>query len=273
MSKVALVTGGNQGLGFALVRGLCRQLGPDAAVYLTARSPEKGEAACASLRQEGLTPEFLELDVNDAESVNRAAATVRGRHGGLDIVISNAAARIARDVPQAAQVRGFIETNNHGTRRMVSAFAPALNRHGRFLIVASGFGTLTNLHPSLHGLFDTDTASLDDIERMMDDYVAAVEAGTAAARGWPDWINLPSKIAQVASARILMRQTDTGSGIIVNAVCPGLVDTDASRPWFDDMSAAQSPDDAARDIVWLATAADTGFYGTLVQHRKEIPWR
>jgi len=42
-------------------------------------------------------------------------------------------------------------------------------------------------------------------------------------------------------------------GILINAACPGLVDTEASRPWFDDMSTAQSPDAAAADLAWLAT--------------------
>jgi carbonyl reductase 1 len=62
---------------------------------------------------------------------------------------------------------------------------------------------------------------------------------------------------------------------MINAACPGLVDTDASRPWFTDMSTAQSPDQAAADLVWLATlpAGSTALYGELVQHRQVIPFR
>lgn len=41
-------------------------------------------------------------------------------------------------------------------------------------------------------------------------------------------------------------------GILVNATCPALVNTGALRPWFDDMSGALSPDDAAADVPWLA---------------------
>ena len=55
---------------------------------------------------------------------------------------------------------------------------------------------------------------------------------------------------------------------------PRLVDTDASRPWFEDMSGALSPDEAAADVLWLATLP-TGTrepYGELVQYRKVLPF-
>lgn len=62
--------------------------------------------------------------------------------------------------------------------------------------------------------------------------------------------------------------------ILINAVCPGLVDTDASRPWFSDMSKAQSPDQAATDVVWLATLprGTRAPYGELVRHQEVVPF-
>ena len=195
----------------------------------------------------------------------------------MDIVISNAAARISRDRPLAEQVALFVNTNNHGAFRMIRAFGPLLRDNGRFLIVASAFGTLRNLSPQLHGKFDVTTRSLEDIERTMDEYVHLVQAGQAEAHHWPGWINIPSKVGQVASAKImarLLKEEVSRRGILINAVCPGLVDTDASRPWFDDMSAAQSPAQAAKDVIWLATlpsGTDTPS-GELVQHREVLPW-
>ena len=107
-------------------------------------------------------------------------------------------------------------------------------------------------------------------------YVEAVETGRAADLGWPDWINIPSKIGQVATTRLFARDPAWAArDILVNAACPGLVDTEASRPWFDDMSQAQSPDDAARDLVWLATLPPGARapHGELVRHRQVLPWR
>ncbi|MGQ0584600.1 MAG: SDR family NAD(P)-dependent oxidoreductase [Reyranella sp.] len=273
--KVALVTGANQGLGLALARGLCHALGGEGVVYLTARSEARGQAACELLRREGLQPEFLAMDVADDGSVQAAAKAILERHGGIDIVVSNAAQRIAKDVPAAEQVVGFINTNNHGTYRMIDAFVPLLRDNARFIVVASSFGSLRNLDARLHRKFDHESLTLAGIEQAMDDYAAAVRSGAASMEGWPDWINVPSKIGQVASARLLAREAEfRRRGILVNAVCPGLVDTEASRPWFDDMSSAVSPDEAAKDIVWLATLPPGSAepHGELVRHRQPRAW-
>jgi carbonyl reductase 1 len=277
MAKVAVVTGANQGLGLALVRGLCRTLGAEGIVYLTARDRGRGERAAAGLAAEGLSPRLEMLDVRDDASVTALAQALGERHGGLDIVVSNAAARIFPQMLAEQQVRAFVDTNNHGTLRMIRGLGPLLNDGARFIVVASSFGTLASLDPRLHHLFDIGSMSLTDLAKVMDDYVAAVETGHAAVQGWPAWINPPSKVGQVAAVKVWARELADEAvrrDILVNAACPGLVDTDASRPWFDDMSGALSPDDAAADVLWLATLppGTRKPYGELVQHRKVLPF-
>jgi len=277
MAKVAVVTGANQGLGLALVRGLCRALGAGGIVYLTARDRARGERAVAELQAEGLSPRLEVLDVRDDASVTGVAQALAGRHGGVDVVISNAAARISPQVPAEQQVRTFVDTNNHGTLRMIRSFGPLLRDGARVIVVASSFGTLASLNPRLHHLFDVTQLSLAGLAKVMDDYVAAVEAGRAAAQGWPAWINPPSKVGQVAAVKVWARELAGQAArrdILVNAACPGLVDTGASRPWFDDMSGALSPDEAAADVLWLATLPPGSQepYGELVQHRKVLPF-
>lgn len=271
---VAVVTGGNQGLGFALVRGLCRELGASGVVYLGARDPERGAAAVSALQAEGLEPRLRVVDVRSAEAVEAFAADVRADHGGVDIVLSNAAARRTPDRPEAEQIRTFVDTNNGGTRRMIDAFGPILNDGARFIVVASAFGSLYWLPPDLHSRFGTDSMSLDDVDALLASFVDQVEAGTAAEDGWPDDPNVVSKIGQVASMRIMARDRDRARGVLINAACPGLVDTDASRPWFESMDGAKSPDEAAVDVQWLATlpAGGDAPYGELVQYRDILPW-
>jgi carbonyl reductase 1 len=277
-ATVALVTGANQGLGLSLVRGLCRQLAENGTVYLAARDEGRGRQAIGQLNAEGLAAVLQPLDVRDEGQVRAAAETVRERHGGVDIVISNAAARRSPDRSDAEDARAFVDTNNHGTHRMIRAFGPLLRDGGRFVVVASSFGSLRFLNAQLHDRFDTDRMSLEDLEAVMDDYASLVEAGAAAQAGWPSSINIPSKIGQVAAARIMARTYRDEArrrGLLINAACPGLIDTDASRPWFADMSQAQSPDQAATDVLWLATLP-TGTaqpYGELVQHRVVLPWQ
>jgi hypothetical protein len=84
--------------------------------------------------------------------------------------------------------------------------------------------------------------------------------------------------AQVASVRVaarIHRDAARARGILLNAARPGLVDTDASRPWFADMSDAEPPDESARDVLWLATrpAGTVEPYGELVQHKIVLPFR
>lgn len=229
MSKVALVTGANQGPGHALVAGPGRALPAGSTIYLGARDPARGAAAVEARRAEGLAPEVLVLDVTDDASVAAAAAQ-----------ISNAAARMTKAAPPASEVRTFVDTNNHGTHRVLRAFAPLSRDGGRLLVVASSFGS------------------------------------RAEAAGWPAWINVASKVAQVASMKTLARDLRADAearDLLVDAVCPGLVDTDASRPWFADMSSAQPPDAAARDVVWLATLprSTRAPDGELVRHRAVVP--
>lgn len=277
MSKIALVTGGNQGLGFALVKLLAQRLEKDDVVYLCSRNIERGERAKQQLGATRASVEVLPLDVTDQASINTLAATIKSLHGGIDIVASNAAARISPATPQAEQVRQFVATNNHGSKALFEALMPLLNDNARYIMVSSSFGQLKNLPPKLHPLFDIQTLSLDDIERSMDSFVQSMENGQGEADGWGNWINIPSKIGQVATAKIgakMLAEQRPNSGILLNAVCPGLVDTDASRPWFGNMSDAQSPDEAAIALVnLLLTKAGTNQpQGQLMQFGRALPW-
>ena len=275
--RVALVTGANQGLGLALVEGLVSQLEVGDLVYLTGRSAHRVRAAVEQVEPGRAEVQGEVLDVGSTAAVARFAGELRARHGGVDIVFSNAAARLTPETPGADLVGPFVDTNNLGTTRVLRAFGPILRPGGRLLVVASDFGTLRNLPEPLHERFDTDTLTLDGLDATMLAWRDAVVEGQAGEEGWPDWINIPSKVGQVAAVRILARgrrAADARDGTLVAAVCPGLVDTAASRPWFEDMSRAQTPAQAAYALLRLALdpEVDQRFYGELVQFGRVIPW-
>jgi NAD(P)-dependent dehydrogenase (short-subunit alcohol dehydrogenase family) len=281
MNRVAIVTGANRGLGLALVRGLCRQWGGEGTIYLTARNPERGRQAVELLRGEKLAPTFHALDIADVASIHGLADHIRSQHGGVDVLIQNAAYAALPGVPGAVQARTMMHTNNHGTARLLEAMRPLLRDGARVLVVASGFGTLAQLPPHLQVRFDTDHMSQSQLGAVMDEYVQSVERGTAQAEGWPEWINIPSKIGQVAAMRIFARELAGDAAaprdVLVNAVCPGWTVTEASRPYLEQMPnlEARTPDESAEDVLWLA-ALPPGTrtpYGELVQFRRVIPFR
>lgn len=276
-AHIALITGANQGLGFALAEGLAARMEPEDLVLVTGR--DEGRIAAAVDRIAGATArvEGRTLDVTDGDAVQRLADDLRAQHGGIDIVFSNAGVRMTPDRSPESQVDAVVDSYNFGAIRLLRAFTPILRPGGRFLVVASTFGTLGHLDPRLRPLFD-DARSLEDIEAVLVSWRAAVHEGAEVAQGWPRWLNVPSKVAQVAAMRVVAtqrREQDLRDGTLIAAVCPGLIDTAASRPWFTDMSQAQSPAQSAEALLELALGerVDSAHYGELVRFGQVLPWR
>src|SRR5215216_2694607 len=126
MSKIAVVTGANQGLGFALAEGLAQQLAPEDVVYLTGRDPDRVRAAAARVAQPRARVRGEVFDVRDGAAVTAFADAIAARHGGVDVAFSNAAARLRPATPWPDLVGQFVDTNNLGATRMLRALDPIL---------------------------------------------------------------------------------------------------------------------------------------------------
>lgn len=271
MSRTALVTGATQGLGLALVAGLAARMAPDDTVYLTGRDPERVERAVASLPPGRARVRGELLDVADPDAAEACAA----RLGGADVVVGNAVMRVGPDDDPRKIVDEYAEVNNLGTTRLLRAFAPRLPDGGRLLVVASSLGTLFHLAPVLHDRFDG-AASLDDVDAAVTVWRDAVADGSARGGDWPGFVNIPSKIGQVAAVRALAasrREEDRRRGILLAAVCPGMINTPTSGLWWD-VSGAPTPDEAAGPLLDLALGpVDPATYGELVRHGRVLPWK
>lgn len=187
-SRVALVTGGNRGLGLEV----CRQLASRGlVVVLGARDPAKGEAAARGLGG-GVHP--IALDVADPDAAASAVDEVTRRFGALDVLVNNAGVHYDtwEHVVDADWriVREAFETNLFGAWRLAQAAAPAMRarRWGRIVNVSSEAGSLSTMG-----------------------------AGTPAYA--------TSKAALNALTRILAAELSR-DGVLVNSVCPGWVATD-----------------------------------------------
>jgi NAD(P)-dependent dehydrogenase (short-subunit alcohol dehydrogenase family) len=210
------------------------------------------------------------FDVGRPDSAARLAATIRERHGGIDIVIGNAVMRVGPDDDERKYIHEYVEVNNLGTTRLMREFTPILRDGGRLVIVASSLGTLEYLAPVLHSRFD------GDVDAAIGAWRDEVASGRTRASAWPSFINIPSKIGQVAAVRALAamrRAEDVRRGIMLMSVCPGMINTPTSGLWWD-VSDAPTPEQAAAPIVDLVLGPDRPeLYGELVRDGQVVPWR
>ena len=123
---VAVITGGNKGIGLGVVRGLCRQF--KGTVYLTARSEERGLAAIKKLEVEGLHPSFHQLDIADEQSVVKLRDDLKEKHGGIDVLVNNAAIAFRRTAmePIGVQATVTMKTNYWDTKQACEILFPIL---------------------------------------------------------------------------------------------------------------------------------------------------
>ena len=189
-SKIALVTGGNRGIGFAIAQGLL-QKGYE--VIITSRSLDKAQESAAKLQALGqVIP--IELDVTDDDSIAQAVENLRQQLNQLDILINNAGIYPDEGVNILTISRNLLEStlnaNTFGAIRMVQTFLPLLEKSqdARVINVSSGYGELNGLSADV-----------------------------------PSYCL--SKLA-LNGATIMLAQALGSKGIIVNAMCPGWVRTD-----------------------------------------------
>jgi NAD(P)-dependent dehydrogenase (short-subunit alcohol dehydrogenase family) len=143
VSRTALVTGANRGLGLETVREL-GQLGYR--VIATGRDLAKAEQAAAALRGEGLDVTAFELDVSSDASAARLSEL-----GPVDALVNNAG--IAGSGTETADLLEAFETNTLGAYRTIKALSPGMRErgYGRIVNVSSGMGQLSDMgggHPA-----------------------------------------------------------------------------------------------------------------------------
>src|SRR5882757_1076887 len=146
--KIALITGGNKGIGFETARQLAKT---GVHVIIGSRDRKKGVEASLKLQGEGLAVEALSIDVNSQSSIAEAAREVEKKHGRLDILINNAGVLVdALDKKPSEQPldtwRKTFDTNVFGLVATTQAFLPLLKKSdaGRIVNLSSILGSMTH---------------------------------------------------------------------------------------------------------------------------------
>ena len=230
--KVAIVTGGNKGVGFGICRGLAKVFEGD--VLLTARNVERGMKAVKDLEKEDLTVKFHLLDIDDPKSVATLAAFVKDKYGGIDVLVNNAAIAFkqAATEPFGVQAKVTIATNYFSVQDCCNQLFPLLRNGARVVNVSSSAGFLGRMKDGdLKSKFASSGSTLtyEELDNLMRDFMEAANAGDHVAKGWPDHTYAVSKIGLSALTRIQQQKFSENpdlKDVVINHVHPGYMSTD-----------------------------------------------
>ena len=227
--RSVLITGASKGIGFEIARQSAER---NFRVFLTARDAVKGQEARAQLQTQGYSVEFVELDVQDNGSVQRAYEAVCSKTNHLDVLINNAGILIDKgdilNMP-IERLTETLQTNTIGVVRVIRQFLPMMRSGGRIINLSSELGALHSMgsYPPAYSISKT---ALNAVTRQF----------TAAL---------------------------AGQGIAVNSMCPGWVRTE-----MGGKNATRSVEKGAETAVWLATEAPQQLSGKFIKDKKELGW-
>lgn len=230
--KVAVVTGGNKGIGYAIVKGLCEKY--DGIVYLTARDVGRGEAAIAELEKLGLKPKFHQLDVTDQKSLETFHDFIKNEHGGIDVLVNNAAISYphAATEPFGVQAENTLHVNYFSLLNACHVLFPLLRPHARVVNLSSSEGHLLKIPGELlRKKLSSSSLTEEQLTDLLKQFVKAAKSGNHQAEGWPNSAYQVSKVGVSALTFIQQRafDADAREDLAVNAVHPGYVDTDMTN--------------------------------------------
>jgi NAD(P)-dependent dehydrogenase (short-subunit alcohol dehydrogenase family) len=202
-----------------------------------ARDTDRGREAERALREAGIDARFVQLDVTDATSVQRAAKWIEAEYGRLDVLVNNAGtASVARRGGPPSQtslddMRAVYEINVFGVVAVTNAMLPLLRRApaGRIVNVSSEVGSITSQSDPDHPLGQM-----------------------------PASAQYPSSKAALNMLTAMYAKELRDTPVKVNAANPGYTATD-----FNDHRGFRSAAEGAEPSVYLATLPDDGPSGIL----------
>jgi len=243
MTKIALVTGANKGIGFETAKQLAQH---NIKVLLGARNETEGKKAEAALREASLDVTFVKLDISNPTDIDDVRKYIESEYGVLDILINNAAVFLDgawfgnnTETVTLQTLRDTFDINYFGTVELTQALLPAIKK--------SEAGRIVNIS-SLSGSFGVHL----DKEHWL--YALKPYAYSASKTA------LNQFTVFLANA---LRETN----IKVNAANPGWVKTSIGSD-----QAPLTPEDGAKTGVALALLDDNGPTGTFSESGEVLPW-
>lgn len=243
-NKIALITGANKGIGFETAR----QLGKEGVTIIAgARSKEKGEAAVKKLQDEGITAEFLQLDVDNNADIKGAYDYINNKYGKLDILVNNAGIMIESGgfgtnnttTISDKELHDTLDTNFFNVVKLTNTLLPLIRKSnaGRIVNLSSILGSL-NLHSDASSpIYESKLFAYNTSKTALNSYTIHLAAALA------------------------------GTSVKVNSVHPGWVKTDMGTD-----AAPMEITDGAKTSVALSLLDENGPTGKYMHLGEELPW-
>ncbi|GAB2298928.1 hypothetical protein Dimus_033004 [Dionaea muscipula] len=291
--RIAVVTGGNKGIGLEICRKLVNSQ-EGLTLILTARDEKRGTEAVEKLGAKANDVLFHRLDVVDKDSVSTFAAFIKDQFGKLDILVNNAgvfAGAELDETPDERQLNLFpqtpdgrqlkvrketyeeaeitMKTNYYGVKNVTEALLPLLQQSNsaRIVNVSSSLGLLKYIpnENTRKKLGDVDGLTEEKLDEVVKEFLEDAKKDRVISKGWPPQMSSygVSKAAVVSYTRILAKKYPN---ILVNAVHPGYVATDMNLH-----AGYLSVEEGARGPAMLALLPDDGPTGLFYDETEPFP--
>ncbi|CAB3229372.1 unnamed protein product [Arctia plantaginis] len=264
--KIAVVTGANKGLGYAIVKGLCQKY--DGIVYLTARDENRGKQAIKTLNEIGLKPVFHQLDVSDSNSVEKFADFIKSKHGGFDVLVNNAAILEWDAVyPTYEVAKRNIDVNYKSLLTIEKYLYPLLRDGARVVNISSACGHLSNIKNKrwIETLMDPDLTT-EQINEFVNEYLESVKNKTFNKNDFADdGKHAEHRVSKIALTALTMVQQRKYENISINAVHPGHIKTDMAHGGGE-----VDADEAAKVVLYLILEASPKLKGIFMWNNKRL---
>ncbi|KAK9808498.1 hypothetical protein WJX73_001486 [Symbiochloris irregularis] len=261
-ATTAIVTGGNQGIGWEIARILSQQ---GIRTVLTSRDQKRGAEAVQRIKDISgdANIQSAQLELEKPKSVSAFAAWIKEKLPHVNILVNNAGMAYKGNTFGPEENRHTMNVNFFGTRALCEAILPLMEKGDRIVNVCSRAGLLSQLKSQ--ALLDKFQAAStpDDITALANWWLEAVDNGTQAKQGFSNSMYGMSKLCEIAYTRVLAQQL-ASHGISVNAVCPGYVSTAMSS-----YKGTKHASEGADTPVWAALLLPNDVTGKFFAEREE----
>lgn len=243
MTKLALVTGANKGIGFETAKQLAEQ---NIKVLLGARNETEGKKAEQVLQDLSLDVSYIKLDISDSADIENVKSYIEEEYGTLDILVNNAAVFLdsawfgnnTESVPLKI-LRDTFNINYFGTVELTQALLPAIKKSvaGRIVNISSVSGSFGIHLDESHWLYALKPYAYSASKTALNQFT------------------------------VFLANALSDTNIKVNAVNPGWVQTSIGSD-----QAPLTPEEGAKSGVEMAIIDENGPTGTFSQSGEILPW-